>query len=385
MKHIVISILTVFLFQFSSACNSESNSTEVIIDPPPGDGGDPPTTDSVSISFVQSEQSLGNTRSFGIVVADVDLDGDNDIFVPNYINASLLWINDGEGSFTLHNQRFGSGWTGTHAADIGDINGDSYPDIILASHDVPSTIYLNSGSNSFTVSTQQFGGPGEHPHTVQLADVDGDGDLDAYFCNGSTANRMWLNDGNGSFTMKGVEYSGRNSYGKVLADFNGDSFPDMYLSYENAPSEIWLNDASGNFTNSGYSLNGAGNYIHYADVDGDGDIDIVSGSPEITIWQNENNTGRFTLIASLGEWASRSLLFDADGDGDCDLISTSPENGNKLWINDSGTFISQGAIFGTASVHGVECADLNSDNKLDVVLGLIENSGGNKIFFNTTE
>lgn len=298
MKHIVILILLAFLIQLNSACNSDSNPIEV---DPPEQPNNPDA--SGEVSFTLSTQTLGNTRSFGVAVADIDLDGDEDVFVPNYINASLLWINDGEGSFTLHNQTFGAGWTGTHFADIGDVNGDSYPDIILASHDVPSRLYLNNGGNSFTTSTQQFGGSGEHPHTVQLADVDGDGDLDAYFCNGSTANRIWLNDGNGSFTMKEVEYQGHNYYAKVLADFNGDSLPDMYVCYENAPSEIWLNDGGGNFTNSGYSLNGAGDHIHCADVDGDGDIDIVSGAPEITIWQNENNAGRFTLVASLGEWA----------------------------------------------------------------------------------
>ncbi|MCX6835157.1 MAG: VCBS repeat-containing protein [candidate division Zixibacteria bacterium] len=67
----------------------------------PCQAGDP-----TEIVFTKSEQTLGNTRTFGIAIEDVDRDGDNDIFMANYIGPSQLWLNDGNGVFTPSPQSF---------------------------------------------------------------------------------------------------------------------------------------------------------------------------------------------------------------------------------------------------------------------------------------
>ncbi|MDD5427471.1 MAG: VCBS repeat-containing protein [candidate division Zixibacteria bacterium] len=54
-----------------------------------------------NIAFVMRDKTLGNTRTFDIVTEDVDLDSDNDILMANYIGYSQLWLNDGNGAFTL--------------------------------------------------------------------------------------------------------------------------------------------------------------------------------------------------------------------------------------------------------------------------------------------
>lgn len=83
--------------------------------------------EAAGISFRKSEQRLGNTRPFGAVMADVDMDGDNDVFLTNYIGPSTLWLNDGRGNFTVSQQEFGN--SEAHDVALQDLNGDHSLDL----------------------------------------------------------------------------------------------------------------------------------------------------------------------------------------------------------------------------------------------------------------
>jgi hypothetical protein len=342
--------------------------------------------DSTNIAFIKSNQTLGDVLVWGMAIADVDLDEDNDIFIPNYIDGGVrcLWINDGNGNFTLTSQLFGSGASAAHDVDMADLNGDIYPDIFLANHNGPNDVYFNNGNGSFNISGQSIGNIGEHPQTIQLEDIDNDGDKDAYIYNSSAPNRIWLNDGNGFFTMRNIDYGGNDSNNQFLADFNNDSFPDLFVSMRTGPAQIWMNDGAGNITNTGHTLGGGGESIDCDDVDCDGDTDIVvAGGNEITVWLNQNNTGTFAPGFSFGEGATECKLFDTDLDGDFDLVTGDFFNGNKIWINDgTGSFSSVGTIFGNLITYSLDCGKLDADDDYDVIMGFEPGSGGIAIYFN---
>ncbi|HPG39667.1 MAG TPA: T9SS type A sorting domain-containing protein [bacterium] len=346
------------------------------------------THDAPEIVFTKSSQTLGNTMTFGFAIADVDLDGDNDIFIANYsdVDASRLWINNGHGNFTLHNQSFSPGAPAAHDVDLADLNGDLYPDIFLANHNGTSQIYFSNGNGSYILGSQTIGTVNDHPQTIQLTDVDGDGDMDAFLDNTAAANRIWLNDGSGLFTMRNIDYGGSDSNRQFLADFNNDSFPDLFISMRTGASQIWMNDGAGNMANSDQGLPVSGDAIDCQDIDGDGDKDlVVAHYAETTILLNQNNTGNFLTSFNLGEGAIRCKLFDADLDGDYDLVTTHVENGNKLWLNDGiGLFTFYSTVFPGKTAYSLECMDLDGDNDIDVVLGQEPDTGGNSIYFNET-
>ncbi|MBN2399637.1 MAG: VCBS repeat-containing protein [Candidatus Aminicenantes bacterium] len=75
------------------------------------------------VEFTKSSQALGDTRTFGIAIGDVDMDGDNDVFMSNYIAPSRLWLNKGDGTFALSDQDFDIGEV--HDAAMADLNGDT--------------------------------------------------------------------------------------------------------------------------------------------------------------------------------------------------------------------------------------------------------------------
>ena len=95
-----------------------------------------------NINFTPSDQTLGDCRTFAIAIEDIDNDDDQDIFLTNYVGASKLWINDGEGNFTANEMDFSTNSDGSHGVDIEDLNGDNYPDIFLVNNNSSSKIFL---------------------------------------------------------------------------------------------------------------------------------------------------------------------------------------------------------------------------------------------------
>ena len=146
------------------------------------------TTDPRIPVFSKSNQTLGNTRSFGLAIADVDLDNDEDILFANYIGSSRLWINDGNGTFTGSSQTFNV--SECHDVAIADLTGDGYPDIFLLGHASPSKVYFNDGSGGFADSQQNIGIGTESPGMIVLGDVDDDGDIDALISHYEIPNRV---------------------------------------------------------------------------------------------------------------------------------------------------------------------------------------------------
>ena len=342
----------------------------------------PEIVDGTSINFTKSDQSLGNTRSFGMAIADIDMDNDNDIFITNYIGPSRLWINNGEGIFTQSNQNFCSMYA--HDVAIDDLNGDSFPDIFIIIHNSVSKIFLNDGNGNYNDSGQSIGSPNDTPETIQLIDVDNDNDVDALIYSANAFNRIWINNGSGIFNRADEEYGGNNTKGSMLANFNNDSFPDLYISLRSQSSQLWINDGSGIFTNSEQSLGVNEEHFQSIDIDNDGDIDILETSGnEIRIWLNQNNTANFIEGNVINEGALFCDLFDADKDGDADMVTAHIQNGNKFWLNDgSGIFSSQGTVFGMDRVLRISSGKLNDDDDIDVLLGKLEGLGGNEIYIN---
>ena len=125
-----------------------------------------------------------------------------------------------------------------------------------------------------------------------------------------------------------------------------------------------------------------------ADLDGDGDIDVVSAvwSDDTVAWF-ENQDASFTkhIISSTvnGAWAVAAA--DLDGDGDIDVLSASQYGTNILWFENPGTSppIFTGRVVGSLSQsRAIAAADIDGDQDIDILSGSsstvvwFENEGG---------
>ena len=208
-----------------------------------------------------------NTRR--MLVADLDGDGDDDYGIATDSNLQVVWNVAGSG--LAMGPMFTAGQGGS-AFVAGDIDGDGDVDLV-AFGSTTFSVMRNNGAGSFTVESAVVGGPATH-----LADVDGDGDLDGTCCGGGG----------------GIPISAY--YNNQVSDF-----------------QVALNDGSGLFAPS-FKIPGLGaeRLAGAADMDGDGDTDLVAGR---CVWFQDGTLSDPRESAPVAVPIAADLL-DNDGDGD---------------------------------------------------------------------
>jgi hypothetical protein len=133
--------------------------------------------------------------SMGGAAADLDQDGDTDLFLTFMEARDRLYLNDGRGRFSEATP--GSGITSARSmgAAVGLLDDDPLPDLVVAGFGAPTRAYRNLGGGRFLDVTAPWGiGGAGRDNSAVLADTDGDGDLDLYLTNFDGGNRLYRND-----------------------------------------------------------------------------------------------------------------------------------------------------------------------------------------------
>lgn len=321
-------------------------------------------------TFGENGQTLGDHSSLAVALGDVDGDGDLDAFVANsYGEGNRIWLNDA-GIFTDSNQALGS--HDSYSVSLGDLDGDGDLDAFVAnSNQQGNRIWLND-AGSFSDSGQVLGNGSSFD--VALGDFDQDGDLDAFVANSYQGNRLWINDG-GVFSDSGQILGSHDSLGVSLGDLDGDGDLDAFVANYSQGNRVWLNN-SGIFSDSGQSMGDHRSWdVALGDFDGDGDLDafITNADHGDRVWVNDG--GNFSDSGQvLGDHFNFGVaLGDVDGDGDLDAFIASgdtgsvlvPASGNRIMLNDGGTFVDSGQSLGVSASFGVALGDLDADGDLD--------------------
>src|SRR5207247_6103195 len=204
----------------------------------------------------------------------------------------------------------------------GDFNGDGLLDLVVS----PAQIYLNRGGGLFSAGIQLPGGT--VASGADAADFDGDGNLDLLFY-GVGNPRLLRNSGGPVPTFSEVPLNVRPGTiyrGRVLwADMDGDGDLDIV----GAVNQIrWLrNDGMGGFADVGTGISSQVNLdlLAVGDFDNDGDPDILANgvlsvSPFLRLYLNDG-TGRLvdSQLALPQGFTKGGAWADVDGDGSLDL------------------------------------------------------------------
>ena len=286
-----------------------------------------------------AEQTIGSEvpGSFRISVADIDADGDPDLLYTagSYYgySVSIAWReNLGGGSFSderiiaEESTRFLSE---VMVADV-DLDGD---DDALAHTEEGLILWYENVGNS--ISTRHVVAELDGVQHMQVADLDNDGDPDIVYSPETAANTVWLeNAGDGAFTERQIVVDDEPLLGSLfVVDIDADGDGDIVRSGYGETD--WIeNLGAGRFSARGpvSSTEGGGLLVlDAADFDADGNLDLFGvgeddRGEEALVWFENRGGGVFSpqRVITTGPYVvrqvSRTDLADMDGDGDIDVL-----------------------------------------------------------------
>lgn len=337
-----------------------------------------------------SEQHIITTQANGarsVYAVDIDGDGDIDVLSASFVDNKVAWYKNLDGQGVFSEQLIISSNLDATSAYAEDLDGDGDIDVIANSSADDKVVWFENlnGQGNFSVEkiiTIVVNGP----RAIHSADLDGDGDMDVLSASYLDNKIAWYEntDGLGSFGTQQIITTNALSARTVYAeDLDGDGDMDVISASTTEDTVIWFKnlDGLGNFSNKliiSTNINGVES-VYAEDLDGDNDIDVLStsyGDNKISWHENLDGLGTFgeeQIITTLTAGASAVHAADLDNDGDMDVLSASAIQYRIAWyenVNGLGDFGPQQVLANSLTVtqpRDVFAADLDGDGDIDVL------------------
>lgn len=398
---------------------------------------------------INHEYGTANFMGGGVAWFDYDNDGDDDLYLPGGSNMDALYRNEGDGTFTNVSLDAGLDFTWNFATTgvvTADVDRDGDRDVFLTvqpgavlttSH---NHMLRNNGDGTFSDVSIPAGFAGEIDWSTAatFGDYNLDGWVDLYvgnyvnpdslavtedstgtingFAHQCEKNWMYLNNGDGTFTevsaLLGVHAGRSCALATTMSDYDNDHDADIWVINDFGefiiPNQLFQNQHPGDgFTDvsvaagADWGMYGMG--IAIGDFDHDQDLDYYTTNIGLNHLYINNGDGTFmdgTSTAGVGdEYATPindtlytvgwgTAFVDLDNDRWQDLvvsnghmpaaafIRNTVRNPNRVYFNNGdGTFVENGWNIGAADTgvcRGLAYSDFDRDGDVDVLYANIE-------------
>ncbi|MED5330762.1 MAG: VCBS repeat-containing protein, partial [Planctomycetota bacterium] len=355
-----------------------------------------------------------------LVVITADLDGDTDlemIAVSSSDSKVSWWENDGvtdDGYLAMGRQQVvASGTKGgvyqTQDIIAGDMDGDGDLDLVTASGAGGNGViawFTNNIADDGTFSSVNVIGTSVLTGTsVDVSDLDDDGDMDVvagdYFGGIHVFENTATLPTDPPIWAAGVVIYQDPSYLAVtdieLADVDGDGDEDVMMAHKSSHYSYLENSSDGSLDiafgtqDTLVTLDAVASgpkSIRAVDIDGDGDLDLLcANSNENTVgWYENLDAGTYggeRVVSSTVMWVSSAFPYDVNLDGDMDVVASSYTDNQVVWFANDGSEVWGSATIITSTAVGVQSvvmADLNGDLRPDC---LTASSGDDQVGYHS--
>ena len=345
-------------------------------------------TDGVGAAWVERTIRSGYGGACRVAAADVDSDGDQDVLGSALsLNDVTWWENRTIHRSAAYGpgRPVSSSFSGAFSVAPADMDGDGDTDLAGGAYTADTVAWFENLDSTGSVWTQHvvasfFDGV----YWVRAADMDRDGDVDLVGAAGWANDIAWWEnlDGIGnSWTQRVVDPLFLGASCVDASDVDGDGAMDMIGSASTWHRLAWWrnNDGLGtDWTQYVITTNfRSALFVHGADIDRDGDVDVLgaAGADNKVSWfENVDGTGtnwlEHVVTASLS-FARSADAADIDRDGDIDIVAVGQWTDDVVWFENTdgiGTTWSMHDIdMSFHDAYSIESVDIDSDGDLDVL------------------
>jgi len=335
----------------------------------------------------------------GAAAGDVDGDGFDDVVAatPEDAPAALhLNIDDPEG---LHPElaESGAGRRGLSTvplslgeaaantdAALADLDGDEDLDVIVVNAPGAAVVLENDGAGALAPAASLGDGSAD-TRAVAAGDLDGDGLTDIVLANAGRS-VAYLRRGD-AFEVAPLPGAPRESVGVAVLDANGDALADVVLANADGDAALHLGTGAG-FAEPVPLATGPTSAVAVGDFNGDGAADLVfaraepgpEGVPSNPVYVNDG-AGNYAVAAELGASPTLDVLVaDLDGDERLDIVFVNATGAHQRFIGDgAGAFTLDPVLLVAPSGARGAAARIGKRGTTDLVI-----AGGNglSVFFN---
>ncbi|WP_432671054.1 T9SS type A sorting domain-containing protein [Flavobacterium sp. SM2513] len=255
-----------------------------------------------------------------------------------------------------------------------DINNDGFKDIITSTAGTNGRFgyYLNQTNNSFGsfILIDNF----YACRGVAVGDFNNDNSID-FVVIGEANNEAWIYlNNNGSFTSSLLSTNPTTYNEVIVADFDQNNSDDIVIIGQHS-IDFFRNNGSGVFTQEVILSTSTSPLVlecldlAVADIDNDGDMDLISGETAGVVIYTNNGNAIFTphYYSIIAEIVSLIHPMDVDNDGDIDIISRN-SGGLVKWFsnNGSGVMTYEAVLSSIPNLIAINSVDYNNDGLEDL-------------------